>query len=151
MKRKLLLLSLVVFLLGCGEEEIVLPEPVYVPPPLHTQMDRITWDSHLFENITPVTSYEESGDSLKVFPYFNGDFYILIEKIYLSDNKFWDSVISDYIGTPNGVDYDEFSLFTTGQGVTLGLVMADDGSGYLVRTDNLSSAYVKRVCEVLCQ
>lgn len=147
--KSLISVFLLFFLVACGKDE-----PVPQPPPvnyLHYKQLSYVYDGHEITGISPVSAFEESADGLLIFPYFDGNDYILIERIYLSGNKFWDTVSSEYEGTPNKITENGFSLFTTGRGVSIGCVPINEEEGYIVRTETLSSAYVQKVCEILCQ
>lgn len=149
MKSKWVLVTLcILFLSGCGEEEV---PPVPTPPPLHTQAQSITWDGMEITEVTPVSAFEITDTCIQIFPYFNSEEYISIERIYVSENDFWNSVTSEYEGTPNHKKDTNWELFTLPSGITLGCVIIDDDECYIIRTEALSSAYVEKVCKMLCK
>lgn len=151
MRYKVLLCSVLLMLLlcSCGEQEVIIPEQT--PKPMHVQEDSTTWDGKLISGISPVSAFDTSASELKIFPYFNSGDYILVKRIYLSDNQFWSSVSHAYIGTPNYVDKNAYSYFTLESGTTIGWVLITEDECYVVQTNTLASAYVEKVCELLCQ
>jgi len=112
--------------------------------------ESIVWENITISNITPVTSFEIRGDGLFIFPYNNNNTHITLRKIFISNNGFWDTVVST-VSVDNVIVSDfGYELVTLPNGNTLGYVPIDDESAYLVKTETLPSSYVELVLEQLC-
>lgn len=151
-KSILIALSVLVLMLnGCGktEPELEVSEPVQVQPPLHEMADSVNWDNLTIKGITPVTAFESSGAELTIFPYYDNDNHIIIEKIITSKNAFWDSVLDEYSGSNDLIIRKHYSYVTTDNGTTIGLLQMDDYA-YTVKS-SLPSYYVDAVLSALWQ
>ncbi len=135
-------------LTGCGSkvEESLESES---NPALHEISENVEWDGLTLDAITPVCSYETSGDELHIFPYNDNDSHITVKLIFTSINAFWKSVEKSYKDTDNIAIFDNYSLVTNEDGVTYGLLRKDKESAYLVYADTLPSSYVGLVLEEL--
>lgn len=134
-------------LTGCGEEPV--EEVPYVPK--HQQQASYQWDGKVINGLTPVSAFEQSGDDLQIFPYFDADDYIIMKRIFKSGNGFWETTVAPYKETENYVTTKDYSLVTMDTGATYAWIDIDDETAYLVSTATLSSAYVREVCDQLCQ
>lgn len=139
---------LVLLLTACGEE----PEPEVPPtPPKHAQAALFVWDELTVNAITPVTAFETNGSDLQIYPYFDDDKYILMRKIFLSNNNFWNTVTATFQDTDNYISSESYSLFTLENGYTVALIPIDEETAYVVSSNQLPSAYVEKVCDTICQ
>lgn len=146
-KHVTLIIMLAILLTGCSKAETV--EPTEVVETAYA-MDSIIWDNKTFNAFTPVMSFESTDTMLTIFPYYASDQYITIEKIIISDNAFWKSVIKQYSDTEDLVKKDKYSYVTSKEGVTYGYLDGDTKtSGYLV-TSKLPSSYVDAALKMLC-
>ena len=153
MHKELMVLSLLLCLLlcGCGKAEDVAPvesvEDVQTESVeyLHQPADSYTWGDITFSNLFPASSYEESGEALNIFPCYSKDAYISIEKILISSNDFWDNVITQYTGTDDIKNLENYSYVTSESGETIGYIQIDDAYAYIVRSSTLPSGYVDYV------
>ena len=145
-------LLLVCVLTACGDAEPVpelTPQPTL--PPKHMQATATVWDNLTISEITPTTAFEQVSDSLRIYPYFDGDSYILMKKIFLSNNNFWDTATQSYTDTDNYIKTAKYSLITLDNGYTVAMIPIDEETAYVVTTNQLPSAYVKKVCDIVCQ
>lgn len=142
----MLILCSTILLLGCSNKN---EETVSVPD-LRPIQYSCEWDSVSVNSITPVSTFETEDDCLKIFPYNNSESYIKIEKILISNNGFWDTVVKEYKDTNNVRVLDNFSYVTTASKVTIGYLPLDDEYAYIVSSDTLPSSYVEKVLEMLC-
>ncbi len=150
MRRKLLvsLALLSILLTGCGEE----PEPEPVPVTyLHEQMESVVWNDKTIKAITPCCSFDSSTDKLIVYPYYDNDASVTVEKLLLSENnEFWEAIKSPYTGTDNVVEAEGYSLITLENGNTIGYIELENSMCYWVTSDTLPSGYVQAVLKALC-
>lgn len=140
-----LCLCVIILMTACGAAEA--EEPVFESPVsyMHQPAVSYTWSGISFDNLFPASSYEESGESLNIFPYYNNDSHITVRKILISGNDFWDNVIKQYTGTDNIRNLENYSYVTNASGMTVGYYAIDDKSAYIVSTDTLPSGYVETV------
>ena len=145
--KTLLIASLLVLLVGCGKEET----PVEVEqPPLHTMQSSYKTSSISANAITPTTAFEEVGDELRLYPFYNSDHYISMKVILISNNDFWNTIISGYTGTNNLQVYDKYSLITTSFGKTITVIPRSSEEAIVISSDTLPSGYVKATADMLC-
>lgn len=149
MIRVALLLSLLLLLTGCGEqEEVEVPEvPVTY---LHEQADSVLWDDKTISAITPCCAFDSQSDVLTIYPYFDSDVSVTVKKLLLSDNNFW-SAITSPLEVDNCYTTEEYSFATMPNGTTVGMVPIDSEMCYWVSSNQLPSGYVQAVLKVLCQ
>ena len=151
MHKKVTTLCLCVILLmtACGAAEA--EEPVFESPVsyMHQPAVSYTWSGISFDNLFPASSYEESGESLNIFPYYNNDSHITVRKILISGNDFWDNVITQYSSTNNIKNLENYSYVTNESGETIGYLAIDDTYAYIVRSSTLPSGYVDYVLSAI--
>lgn len=149
-KLAIVLIGVTMLLCGCGkQEEEVVSEPVPVSH-LHEPTESIVWNNMLLNGITPVTSFESTDDTLTIFPYYDNDAHITVRKIIISDNAFWNSVISQYIDSDNIKYVNDYALVTNTDGKSFGYIGIDEKTAYIISTDTLPSAYVESTLKLLC-
>lgn len=145
LKTGLILLSLC-FLCGCGKVE----EPdVVVQPDLRPVMTEYTWNELSLKGITPVTSFEEQGDEINIYPYNNNEQHISIRKIFISSNNFWSTVTDSYSGTENCIKRDKYTFITFDNQTTVCYFPIDEESAYVLES-TLPSGYVDLTAKMLC-
>ncbi len=152
MRKVVLVLSLFVALslTGCGEPEEP-PQMEEIPVTyLHTQADNVSWDNKVIEAITPCCAFDSAADKLIVYPYFDSDLSVSVEKIMLSENEFW-SAITGPLEKDNTSTKKEYSLATLPNGNTIGMLPIDEEFCYWVISYDLPSGYVRAVLDALCQ
>lgn len=147
--RGALLLSLLLLVTGCGEqEEVEVPEvPITY---LHEQADSVLWDDMTINAITPCCAFSSQSDILTVYPYFDSDLSITVTKLLLSENNFWDAITTS-LEADNCYTTEEYSFATMPNGTTVGMVPIDDETCYWVSSNQLPSGYVQAVLKTLCQ
>lgn len=147
-KKVLPLLCLCLLLVGCSDKE---EEVVEVTSSISTQADDYTFDSLVIPAIGPVCGFVEEGTTLRIYPYYDCAKHIMIEKIIVSSNDWWNTLIStqseDYVVTTT----ETYSYITTPAGYTFGYIPIDSEWAYLVSTRNLNSGYLRLVMEKMCQ
>lgn len=148
----ILITLLCILLTGCGEKvkstEPPIEEPI-VAEPASNIMDSFTWNNITFDNLFPATIYEETEDGLKIFPCYSKDSYILVRKIVISDNRFWESVINQFGDKNNIRETESYSYVTTSNGKTVGYIQIDDIFAFVVSTETLPGGYVDVVLSSL--
>lgn len=138
-----------VLLTGCGSEEPIIEPEV---PPLHTQAESTVWDNKTVAAITPCCAFDSTEVKLTVYPYFNDNQSVSVEKLLLSEeNDFWGAITEAYKGTENLLTSEGYSLVTLDNGCTLGIVELEDSMCYWVTSSELPSGYVQAVLKQLCQ
>lgn len=143
-----LLLSLLLFVTGCGEQEVEVPEvPVTY---LHEQADSTEWDGLTVSAITPCCAFDSQPDTLTIYPYFDSDLSVKVEKILLSENDFWNAITVS-LEKDNCYTTEEYSLATMTNGTTVGMLPIDEETCYWVTSNQLPSGYVQAVLKSLCQ
>ena len=130
---------------GCGSEEVVVEESVELRPIVTS----ITWEDMTIESFTPVTSMEATDSELSIFPYNNDERHITIRKIIISDNSFWDTVLST-VGDNNVIKKKEYSVITLSSGESYGYMEVGEDSAFIAYSADLPSSYVASSLEVLC-
>ena len=147
MFKKLMFVLCLVCLTGCAsKEEAVVTEP----PPISEQASYAYFDELEVPAIGPVCGFVSKSDSLEIYPYYNYNAHITLKKMLISENGFWDTLIStqseDFVLTAE----ESYTVITTPNGVTFGLLPIDDEWAYLVETDGLNSGYVRVLLNKLC-
>lgn len=145
-----LVIGLALLLSGCGETEPVQQE-VVDQPPLHTQASQFDNGTISMNSITPVTAFEDLGDEVQLFPFYDCDKHISMKIILTSNNDFWSTLLDSYTDTGNRQDFEKFSLITTSSGNTMTLLPIDDEHAILVESSTLPSGYVKAAADELCK
>lgn len=145
-KLPLMLILCATLFAGCGSKS----EETVTAADLRPIQSSCIWESVSINSITPVSAFETEGSCLKIFPYNNSESYIKIEKILISNNGFWDTVVKEYEDTNNMRVLDNFSYVTTASKVTIGYLPLDAEYAYIVSSDTLPSSYVEKVLEMLC-
>lgn len=138
-----------VLIAGCGSEEPVIePEA----PPLHTQSESTVWDNKTVNEITPCCAFDSTESKLTIYPYFNDNQSVSVEKLLLSEqNDFWGAITESYKGTDNLLISEGYSLVTLDNGCTLGIIELEESMCYWVTSSELPSSYVQAVLKQLCQ
>lgn len=134
-------------LCGCSEE---VEEPVaYEPPPISTQAEFGYLDTFTIEAIGSVCGFNNVTDGIEIYPHYNNPSHILLKKILISDNDFWETILSsqseDFILTKR----DKYTLITTPTGVTYGYYPIDKEWAILASTKGLNSGYLTLVMDNL--
>lgn len=138
-----------VLLSGCGEKEEIVEVPV---SHLHEQSEMTMWDDKTVNAITPCCAFESTPDKLSVYPYYDNDFSVQVEKLLLSENNdFWGAITEQYKSTDNFVTSEGYSLVTLDNGTTVGIIELKDSTCYWVTSSELPSAYVQAVLKQLCK
>lgn len=139
MKTAALLLSLV--LVGANSTEVTENEPV----PISTQATECYFEGIEFQLFGQYAGYNILDNSLKIYPYFNLDRHITVEKLFLSDRPFWDTIANP----DTREDYDGYSIFSV-ENSTYGYIPINADYAFFLYTDTLPSGYVKEVLKRIC-
>lgn len=134
-------LALSLILLATTTSEITEEEP----PPISTQATECYFEGIEFQLFGPYAGYNISDNSLKIYPYFNLDRHITVEKLYLSDRPFWDTIANP----DTREDYDGYSVFSV-ENSTYGYISIDTNYAFFLYTDTLPSGYLKEVAKHIC-
>ena len=136
-----------VCLSGCKQKEI--EEVAVEPPPISTQAEYGMLDTFTVEAIGSVCGFNNVDGGLKIYPHYNNSAHILMKKILISDNDFWDTILKsqseDFILTQR----DKYTLITTPTGVTYGYFPIDEEWAILGSTEGLNSGYLTLVMDCL--
>jgi hypothetical protein len=149
MKRFLLALVLSLFLVGCDSSDAD-SEVVNVPDV------SVRADSELFENITipaigSVCGFIKTDTHLEIHPFYNSVKHISLEKFYLSDLPFWDTLLSSNSDICSVIETEHYSIITNEDGCTFGVFPINEDEALLVKSHDLPSGYVKIVMDKLWQ
>ena len=137
-------------LVGCASETQPETQMPVSEVCLHEPSDSHVWQGITIPAISPVTAFEEYGDTLKIFPYYNDNAYISLRVVLVSGNDFWNTVTSTYLDSGNAIVKDQYSYVTTENGITYGLLPVSETAAIVAET-TLPSSYVDRILEMLCQ
>lgn len=149
-KKAVIVLSLAcVLIAGCSKSADE-TTPMDTSQALREIQESYTWGELEVNNISPVTAFEESGGELKIYPYNDGDSFVVVKVVYTSINDFWNTVKKTYSKTGNYKKIGDTFVVTDKTGVTYGMVKIDDDSSYLV-SSTLPSSYVESVVLDLCK
>lgn len=144
MKRLTVLLLCVTLLVGCGQAE---EEPVYVPPLTETY-EKVSIECADIGTIGSYSGYVQISDrSVEIHPYYDLSECVTVTSILLSDNNWWDGIISDFGDSIEVIEYDNYSIFTAPNGVTYGYMPCGGEYAVVAETSNLPSSYVRLVMD----
>jgi hypothetical protein len=146
-KQALVCLALSIAILVCISREAVKADSE--ENTLRPVNDSIMWEDITFQSFTPCSVLELSGEDLLVFPYCDNDAYITVKKVLISDNGFWDTVVSEITNEENIRNCQNYSYVTLSNGTTLGYLPIDDESAYVCYTSVLPSSYVESTLDIL--
>lgn len=148
MKRLLALLLIVLLLVGCGEEEEITEEPEVT---ISETFDMLVLDCTTIYPFWDKCGYVEVSDRcLQIYPYYNADYYITVTEILLSDNDWWNTIIESYGDAIEVVSFEDYTMFTTPEGVTYAYKeYADYNMALVAESGNVLSGYIKLVMDNL--
>lgn len=151
MRRTVIVLSLcAVVLCGCGPT-VEKEQPVVEEQPALAELsDSCDMFGTTFQSIGPMCGYVTSDDTVSIYPYYKSPEHIDVKRMLLSDRGFWDTVKANETDAVVA-ESDKYFTITLTTGTTYGVILAESDSVILIKTDSLPSAYVKVVCEKLCQ
>lgn len=115
------------------------------PAPISTEATECYFEGIQFRLFGPYAGYNIIDNSLKIYPYFNLDRHITIEKLFLSDKPFWDTIAN----SETREDYNSYSLFSV-ENSTYGYIQINADYAFLLYTDTLPPGYVKEVLKRIC-
>lgn len=143
MRRKVVVIAtaLLLLLTSCGETE----ETVEVVEPSYADCYAdYTYDDIGIKAIGENCGFKTTDTGIEIYPLNKCPKHISIEKILLSDNPFWDAVLTSKEETSVVMRGKNFSYFTDADGRTMGCYTVGD-YGYIFSSDDLPSTYVKAV------
>lgn len=147
LKKIITLTCMCLLLAGCSEKE----EVITVTPPVSERMDSVIYENFTFDAIGPVCGFILTDTSLQIHPYYDSTKHILVEKILISENGFWNTLITSQTENYVLTDSENYSLITTPSGVTFGYMRVDDEWALLFKTSDLNSGYLRLVMNKLWQ
>ena len=147
MFKKLICVFCLVCLTGCAKNKDI---EVVETPPLSERAESVYFETLEVEAIGPMCGFINTGDCLEIYPYYDFNSHITLKKILISENGFWDTLITtqseDFVVT----ETESYTLITTPMGVTFGYLPVDDEWAYLAETEGLHSGYIRVLFNKLC-
>lgn len=149
MKALIAILLLSIMLTGCGGEDITEEIPEVVEISLSERFDEsVCIDKYFVDALGDYSGFIEVSDrEMEIHPYYDGAEKVTVTVMLLSDNDWWDGIISDFGDTVVYEEYDSYSMFTTSDGRTYGYMQCSDNEAIIAYTDDLPSGYIKLVMD----
>lgn len=114
-------------------------------PPVSTEATECFFEGYQVNLFGQYAGYNIAGEQLKIYPYFNLDRHITVEKLLLSDRHFWSTIAPQ----DERKDYDGFSIYTV-ENETYGYMPISEDYAFFAYTDNLPAGYVREVLKHIC-